>query len=352
MSTIELIKQLSDAFGPSGFEYDVAKIVKEEMKNFKNLEEDTLRNVRCELPSNKGRYSVMLDSHLDEVGLIIQAVKPNGTMNFLPIGGWAAPSLPSSKFIFKNRDGNLIDCVVASKPVHFMKAEDRNKPQDISNMILDCGALSNDEVNDYYKLGVASVGVPSVKCKYDENKRMFLGKAFDCRIGVAAEIEAMKKLAEMDLQIDVKAAFSSQEEVGHRGVYQNIEKLKPKVAICFEGAPADDTFSDGYMIQSALNKGSMLRHMDITMITNPRFQKFALDIAKKYNIPVQEGVRSGGGTNAAAIHTKDIPTIVIGVPVRYIHSSHCFVTLDDYNSAVDLVVAICKDLSEEIIDSF
>ena len=155
----------------------------------------------------------------------------------------------------------------------------------ISNMVLDCGALNDKEVKDYYKLKIASPGVPAVKCVYDEKKQTFLGKAFDCRIGVAAEIEVMKRLQNKKLNVDVSAAFSSQEEVGHRGVYNNVEKIQPKIAICFEGCPADDTFMEPHMIQSALNKGSMLRNFDVTMITNPRFQKYSIDLANKLNIP-------------------------------------------------------------------
>lgn len=352
MSNIELIKELSDAFGPSGFEDEVSEIVKREMKDFKNLEEDSLRNVRCELKQNSGKYTVMLDSHLDEVGVIVQAIKPNGTMNFLTLGRWAETSLPNSKFNIKNTDGELVESVVAVKPVHFMSEQERHGALSLSNMVLDCGAIGDQEVKDYYKLKIASPGVPAVKCRFDEEKQMFLGKAFDCRIGVAAELEVMKRLKEKQLNVDVTASFSAQEEVGHRGVVNNVEKIQPKLAICFEGCPSDDTFMDGYMIQTALNKGSMLRNYDVSMITNPRFQKYAVDLANKLNIPVQESVRSGGGTDGAAIHIKDIPTIVIGIPVRYIHSSHCFVTLHDYNAAVDLAVALCENLTEEIIDSF
>ena len=122
--------------------------------------------------------------------------------------------------------------------------------------------------------------------------------------------------------------------------------------ICFEGCPADDTFQEPWMVQAALYKGPMLRHFDVSMITSPRFQKFALDIAQKYNIPCQESVRSGGGTDAGMIHTEGIPCIVIGIPVRYIHSSNCFCTLDDYQNAVNLAEKIVLNLNEEVLASF
>ncbi|HCY06398.1 MAG TPA: peptidase M42 [Erysipelotrichaceae bacterium] len=350
--SIELIKELSDAFGPSGFEDEVCEIVKRELKDFKNLEEDTLRNIRCELKQNSGKYTVMLDSHLDEVGLMVQAIKPNGTMNFVTLGGWSKISLPGSKFNIKNTDGKLIESIVAIKPPHFMSAKEKEADISISDMVLDCGALDDKELKDYYKLKIASPGVPASKCKYDEVKQRFLVKAFDCRIGVATQIEIMKRLKDKELNIDVVSAFSSQEELGARGIQNNVEKINPKLAICFEGAPSDDTFMESYMVQAALNKGPMLRHIDATMITNPRFLKYTIDLANKLNIPIQEGVRSGGGTDAKFIHIKDIPTIVIGIPVRYIHSSYGFVTLHDYKAAVDLAIALCENLTEEIIDTF
>ena len=90
----------------------------------------------------------------------------------------------------------------------------------------------------------------------------------------------------------------------------------------------------------------MLRHFDRSMITHPKFQRFALDLAKTRQIPCQESVRSGGGTNGAFIHVRDIPTIVIGIPVRYIHSHHGYASYADYRSAVDLAKAILETIQD------
>ena len=100
------------------------------------------------------------------------------------------------------------------------------------------------------------------------------------------------------------------------------------LAIVFEGCPADDTFSEAYMIQTALGKGPMLRPLDKRMITHPRFQRFALDLAAELDIPVQESVRTGGSTNGAPIHLSNagVPTIVVGIPVRYIHTHYGIAT--------------------------
>ena len=119
-SKVDLIRDLSNAFGPSGIEDEVAELVLEEMQEL-NPVKDTLCNVRCVLGDSE-KPGVMLDAHLDEVGLIVQAIRPNGTMNFLPLGGWSNTTLPASKMWIKNRDGKKVSALVAAKPVHFMSA--------------------------------------------------------------------------------------------------------------------------------------------------------------------------------------------------------------------------------------
>ncbi|MBR2825359.1 MAG: M20/M25/M40 family metallo-hydrolase [Solobacterium sp.] len=352
MKEIERIKALSDAFGPSGFEDDVAKLVKQELKEFEHVKEDKMRNVTCVVnPKGKGPR-VMLDAHLDEVGLIVQAIKPNGTMNFLTLGRIMPANLPSSSFKIRNKKGKDVEAVIAAKPPHFSSAKEKDALPQIENMVLDCGSVSQEMTEKDFHIGIASPAVPNVTCTYDEEKRLFFGKAFDCRIGVAAEIETLKRLKNKKLPCVLQASFASQEEVGDRGVYCNYKELQPDVMICFEGCPADDTFQEAHMVQAAMYKGPMLRHFDVSMITHPRFQKFALDVARKKKIPVQESVRSGGGTNAGRIHLEGVPCIVIGIPVRYIHSSNCYCTLDDYDAAVNLAVELVQALDAKTVDGF
>ena len=121
-----------------------------------------------------------------------------------------------------------------------------------------------------------------------------------------------------------------------------------------EGTPADDIFAQSYQMQTILKKGPMLRHLDPKMIANPRLQRFALDISKKYDIPCQDAVRTGGGTNGFAIHTSNngVPTIVIGVPVRYPHTSNGIIAYQDYENMVKLAIAIIKELNQDIVKSF
>jgi len=350
---ISRILALSDAFGPSGMEDEVTSLVRRELNEMgMNPEEDRMRNLRMELNPDAEGPKVMLDAHLDEVGVIVQAVKPDGTMTFLPLGGWAPASFPSSIFRLKNRDGGFTEAVVAAKPPHFMTASERDKAPAVENMVLDCGAVSREDLEQNWHLGIASFGVPSVKASWNAERQLFSGKAFDCRIGAAAEIETLHRLQKAELSCRVQAGFAVQEEVGERGVYANYKALQPDLMICFEGCPADDTFQEPWLVQAGLHRGPMLRHFDVSMITSPRFQRYALDLAHELNIPVQESVRRGGGTDGGRIHTEGVPAIVIGIPVRYIHSSHCYCTYEDYLHAVDLAEAICRRMDASILQSF
>jgi putative aminopeptidase FrvX len=149
-------------------------------------------------------------------------------------------------------------------------------------------------------------------------------------------------------------AFSAQEEVGERGVQVVLNKVKPDIAIVFEGCPADDTIGEDALAQTVMGSGPMLRHFDVGMITNPRFQRFALDTAAELGIPVQEAVRKGGGTDGAMISLtgQGVPTIVIGVPVRYAHSHHCLSQFCDLEAAVKLACALIQRLDAATIAGF
>lgn len=354
MNEIERIKGFSNAFGPSGFEDDVVAFAKEVVADICAVQEDKMRNLYMKpKEGSRNGVSILLDAHSDEVGFIIQAVKPNGTLRFLPLGGWDVKNIIANKVRIRNRDGKLIPGVVCSKPVHFMSDGEKGRELGFEDLLIDVGASSAQEVAESYKIGIGAPVVPAVDCVYDEEHDTFIGKAFDCRIGCAAVVETLHRVAGSHAN-KVSATLSSQEEVGERGMKCVMNNVKPDVVICFEGCPADDTFEEDYMIQSALKKGPMLRHFDRSMITSPRFQRYALDLAREYTIPVQESVRKGGGTNGGITHTAylGVPTIIIGVPVRFAHSSYGITTRQDYEHAVQLAVKIIENLTEEIAEGF
>ena len=349
------IKRLSDAFGISGFEDDVLTVIREEGTDLGVFSEDRMRNLYLYRTDYKeGLPTIQLNAHTDEVGFMVKAIRSDGMLEFIPIGGWIATNVPAHQVMVKNMVGNYIPAVVASKPPHFMTETERNAPLDISHMVLDVGASSSEEIRNEYQIGIGAPVTPLVPCSYDASHDIFIGKAFDCRVGCAGVLATMKELKNCSLPVNLVGDFSSQEEVGVRGSIVSARAIKADLAIVFEGCPADDTVVADYQAQTCLKKGPMLRHIDARMITNPRFQRYTLNLARELNIPVQEGVRSAGSTNGAAIHLSQqgIPAIVIGVPVRYAHTHYGISSLSDVEHAVALAVALIKSLDDLKIKAF
>lgn len=350
---LAFIEALSNANGAPGFEDEVTKFIRESYAESFDMEEDTLRNLYIKSKIRKTddkKITLMLDAHSDEVAFIVQSIKNNGLMKFLPLGGWIPYNVSAQKVRIRNRDGVYISGIVSSKPPHFMSEEERNKSVKIEQLFIDVGASSRDEVMDKFGIEVGAPIVPDVVFEHNTINDTIIGKAFDNRLGCGCVIETLKALENEVLNINVVGAIASQEEVGLRGSTVTARTVKPDVAIVFEGTPADDGFKPDDEAQSVLKKGPQIRHFDKSMITHPRFVKFSRDVAKNNGIAIQDAVRMGGGTNGARIHLSQhgIPTIVIGVPVRYIHTHHGISTLTDYEDAIKWAVAIAKSLNTEV----
>jgi putative aminopeptidase FrvX len=344
---IKRILDLSNAFGPSGHEDEVLEVAKAALPKCAQTSQDTIHNLYIDMPKTSTKASLLLDAHSDEVGFIIQSVREDGCMTFLPLGGWRPESAVGAPVVILNADDEKIKAVISSRPVHYGSS---GKELSFDELVIDAGFVNAQEAANA-GIEPGNFVAPDVECIYDEKRGVFLGKAFDCRIGCAALIETLHRLQNTDLPINVQGILSAQEEVGERGMMAAVNNLDAAVAICFEGCPADDTFGTP-LKQTVLKKGPMLRHFDRSMITHPKFQKFALDLAKEHNIPVQRAVRSGGGTNGGILHTHNIPTIVIGIPVRYAHSSVGYCALEDYENAVQLACLIASSLNEDVLASF
>lgn len=350
--SLNTIADLSNANGASGFEDEVLLAVRKHAQGLGDISEDCLRNIYIMRPDGPaGGPVVMLDAHSDEVSFMVQAIRPNGTIQFVSLGRWVETALAAHRVRVRNAKGDYIPGIIATKPPHFMTEEERKLPVPLSEMVIDVGASSREEAANDFGIRIGQPIVPDVVFEYDEPRDLIFGKAFDNRLGCAALLGTMRALVSEHLPVNLVGAIASQEEVGTRGAFVTANRVKPDVAIVFEGCPADDTFAEPYLIQTAIRKGPMLRHIDAKMISSPRFQRFALDLAEELGIPVQEGVRTGGSTNGAPIHLSNsgVPVIVIGLPVRYIHTHYGIATLSDYKNGVALGCAVLKRLDRSFI---
>ena len=351
MPDLQRCMRISNVFGPSGYEHDAAALMMREAAAF-SPKKDAMQNVYAGLPGNTGaRRTVLLDAHMDEVGFMVQSVTANGLLKLVPLGGWVEHNVPAQVFAIKTADGRFVHAVSTSKPPHFMTAAERNAPLSMDSILLDAGVCSRADA-EALGLEPGLPAAPLVTCEYDERTGMLLGKAFDCRLGCAGVLEVLEHLSGKALSVDVTAAFSTQEEVGLRGAKVTAQRVQPALAICLEGTPADDTFTPAGEAQGALRGGVQIRHRDGSMIAHPGLVAFARKVAQECGIRHQCAVRTGGGTNGGAIHLAGtgVPTLVLGIPVRYAHTHYGYSAASDVDDAVALAAAIVERLTPDVLD--
>lgn len=353
--TLDMIAAISNAKGVSGFEDEVVDTMLPCAARFGDTKVDSMRNLYIRRRENTGAHPVVqLDAHSDEVGFMVQAIRPDGLLRILPLGGWVAHNVPAHKVWVRNRFGEYIPGLTASTPPHFMTAQQRSAPLEMDSICVDVGARSCEEAERDFGVRIGEPIVPDAEFTYSEKTDLMTGRAFDCRLGCAAILKTLDALSGEALNVDLAAAVSVQEEVGSRGAAVTSQVIRPDIAIVFEGCPADDTCAPPYMVQTAIKRGPMLRHIDAKMITNPRWQRYALNLAEELGIPVQEAVRAAGSTNAAQIHLSGsgVPVIVIGVPVRYAHTHYGISAYSDFENAVRLACELLRRLDADTISGF
>jgi|SRR3712207_3453446 len=353
---VKMAEAFTNAFGASGFEDDVLEEVKKQIPEME-WERDSINNLFVYFGErDEKKATVLLDCHSDEVGFMIEHINDNGSLRFLPLGGWHVGNIPAMAVIIKNNRGEYIPGVVASKPPHFMTEEERSRLPKLSELSIDIGTNSYEETVNLYGIEVGNPVVPDVKFSYDEKISIMRAKAFDNRLGTVAAIEVLKEFQEMKekLSLNLVVSISSQEEVGLRGAQVAAQRIQPDFVIVFEGCPADDSFQSGREAKGKLRGGVQLRALDAAMISNPRVLEFAKKIAREKEIPFQMIVREKGSTNAGKYHItgKGIPSLVLGIPTRYAHTSYCYASLSDTKAAIDLAREVILHLTEEKIKEF
>ncbi len=351
MTDLEILEDLSNAFGPSGFEEDVVKVIQKHAQGL-NLRNDAMHNVYASMPDARGnRPVIMLDAHSDECGFMVQNIEDNGLLSIIMLGGFHMTSVPAHTVLIRNHKGELIRGITTSKPVHFLTPAQKNdNSMTIEDVKVDVGASSRKEVEEAYGIRIGDPMMPEVKFSYDEEHGICQGKAFDNRVGCLCIIETMKALMhETDrLAVDVVGAFASQEELGMRGAIVTSQQVKPDLAIVFEGSPADDFYYRAGVAQSCLKKGVQIRHMDNSYVANPVFMDYAHQIAETYGIKCQDAVRRGGSTNAGKISLthQAVPVLVLGIPTRYVHSHYNFCAKEDIDATVRMAVEVIRGLDQ------
>lgn len=339
------LKAFTNAHGASGFEGEVSVLLENDLEKWGKSSGD--RNGSVAYSKGSGMH-VMVASHMDEVGFRVQHISSSGFLSFVPVGGWWGHTLLAQRVTIKTQKGKKILGVIGSKPVHFLPKTERAKVQNISDMYIDIGADSREEV---LKLGV-NLGdpiVPETSFTKMAQKGRYMAKAFDNRVGCAALPQIAELLPKGVDGVKLSLAATVQEEVGKRGAKTISNVLQPDIGIILECSPADDTlgFSSDES-QASLGEGVQIRMHDPSAIMSPSLVKLATETAEEMGIPYQVAVRTSGGTDAGAFcySGEGVPCVVLGVPSRYIHTHNAIIDIDDYVAMVLLATEMVKRLSE------
>jgi endoglucanase len=287
----------------------------------------------------------MLAGHLDEIGFMVKRITKEGFLKFLPLGGWFDQVLLGQRVIIKTQKGDVTG-VIGAKPPHLLTAEARTKVVEKKDMYIDIGATSEDEVKE---IGV-QVGdpiVPRADFLVLANGKTYLSKAFDDRVGVALMVSALSELKDQPHPNAVYGAATVMEEVGIRGATTSVEAVNPDVAIVLESDIAGDV--PGITPEESsvkLGGGPTVVIYDARMIPNLKLRDLVVATANEIGVNVQLSYIEGGATDGGAIHLHKtgVPTVVIAVAARHIHSHSSIIHRKDYDDAVKLLVALLKRL--------
>ena len=322
----DLIKKLTEAYGPSGREEQIREVIRTEVESLADeVRVDTLGNLIARKRGSGGK-KVMLAAHMDEIGLIVSYVDEKGFLRVQPIGGVDLTTLAGGRVRFA--DGTL--GVIAPEN----RTEFKKNPE-LSKLFVDVGATSRDEA--IARLGEAACFVRPFA---DLGQRL-VAKAFDDRIACAILVEVLRRLG--DSPHDVYCVFSVQEEVGLRGARTSAYGLEPDMGLAVDITAAADT-PEAPKLAMKLGAGPCIKVMDGGMLAHPGVKNLLIDNAETSGIPYQLEVLDRGSTDAAAIQLarSGVPAGCVSIACRYYHTPSEMVDMDDVENAVKLLLAVLE----------
>jgi putative aminopeptidase FrvX len=351
--TEKLLKEITEASGVPGYEGDVRVIMRRYLEDVASIEQDKMGSFIGKHVGSSEHPRVMLAGHMDEIGFMVRLITKEGFIKFVPLGGWWDQVLLGHRVTIKTAKGDVIG-VLGAKPPHLLDAEERKKIVEKKDMYVDIGARSEEEVRE---IGVRPGDpiVPVSQFTAMAKPRFYLSKAFDDRLGCALAIQVLRQLADPASgghPNTVYAVGTVQEEVGTRGAKTSAFAINPDVGIVLEVDIAGDV--PGIKPEETSVKmggGPTLSIYDARMIPNLKFRDLVIATAEELEIPLQFSAMPGGATDGAQIHlhNEGVPTVVIGVPTRHIHSHNAILCRDDYDQALRLVMKLVKKLDAETV---
>jgi len=332
----DLLKKLSEAPGVSGNESRIKRIIIDEVKDFVDeIKEDSMGNL-ITIKKGKKNFNIMVAAHMDEIGFMVKHIDDKGFISFETIGGFDPKSLGSQRVRIHSSNGDILG-VIGLKPPHITSQDEKDKALKLEDLKIDIGLNSKEEVES---LGIKPGDSITRDISFAElgKENIVSCKSFDNRAGCAILIEIIKKIKNPDFTL--YGVFTTQEEVGLRGAKTAAYGLDINFALIIDSTtagPIPKTEIDKVTI--SLGKGPSIDLMDRGFILNEKVKNLLIKSANDAKVPFQTHI-SSGSTDGAAVHiTKEgIPTGVISIPSKYIHSTVEIVDINDLDNTLKLVM--------------
>lgn len=347
--TLQLFKTLTELPGAPGNERAVRQFMRQELEKYSDeIVQDCLGGIfGVRYASEEVAPKILVAGHMDEVAFMVTSITNNGMLRFQPLGGWWNQVMLAQRVTVYTERGE-VPGVIASTPPHLLSDAERLKPMDMKNMVIDIGA---DSKEDAEQIGIRPGQSIIPICPFTPmaNPNKIMAKAWDNRYGCGLAIELLKELHGQQLKSHVYSGANVMEEVGLRGAQVSANMIQPDIFFALDASPANDTSGDTTQF-GQLGKGALLRIFDRTMVTHRGMREFILDTAETNQIPYQYFV-SPGGTDAGRVHIANdgIPSAVIGICSRYIHTAASIIHIDDYAAAKELIVKLVQSIDSSTL---
>jgi putative aminopeptidase FrvX len=348
MPTPQLLKHLLEAPGPSGHETAPARVWRDAASQFAvEVRSDVMGSSMARVPGTAAGPTLALVGHIDEIGLHITHIDEDGCLRFDKVGGWDPVQLVGQRVHILARRGGVIG-VIGRKPGHLLTREELGKAPEVSGLRIDIGATDAGDAAASVRIGDAAV--IDVKPVEMLNDRL-VSRALDNRIGAFIVAEAARLIAEQGgAPGDVWAVASAQEEIGLNGSRTSTAALAPDVVVVVDTTPATDQLGVELrsLAEHKLGTGPVIAR-GITL--HPVLSDLLLDTAERLEMPATvESLGASTGSDADAVHISlaGVPTALVSITIRYMHSPVEMAAISDIEDAARLLAEFARRLDPQL----
>jgi len=340
---IDLLAKICKTPGAPGFEQKVRALVLEELEGLVDqVEVDNMGNVYA-IKKGKSDKKVMIGAHMDEIGFMVTHIDDKGFIRFHTLGGFDPKTLTAQRVIIHGKKDVI--GVMASKPIHVMTADERNKVAKLSDYFIDTG-LTPEEVKDLVKIGDSVTR----EREFIEMGQCVNSKSLDNRLAVFILIEMFKNLKGKEVPYDIYGVFTVQEEVGIRGANVSALKINPDFGFGLDTTIAFDLpGAAAHEMITKLGDGTAIKIMDASTICDYRMVEFMKNTADKHKIKWQPEILTAGGTDTAGIQRMTQGGSIAGavsIPTRHLHQVIEMANKSDIQASIDLLTACVSELDQ------